>query len=247
VLDRHLVPDSHHDDLQVLEADLAAAGAALAAERLASLPGAAGAEPAEAVRQVARRAVDWAQIVPEWGLAGNAALLIGPRASSRGVDLGRRTFLHSYEAALDPQGQILEAIMTGPLVVAHWINSQYYFSVTDPEVLGAGTKTRHNVVAGQGVLQGPDGDLRLGLPLESVAEADRLVHEPLRLLVVVEAPLERIEGVLSRNPSVLRLVANGWVSLVAREAPVDPWYERTSGGTWVQDLSGPATGNEEGS
>jgi uncharacterized protein YbcC (UPF0753/DUF2309 family) len=236
VLDRAHIPSSHLGDLRSLEADLERAGSALAAERLPMLPGTGG-DPASAHAAVARRAVDWGQVVPEWGLAGNAALLVAPRRSSRGVDLGRRAFLHSYEPDLDPEGRILEAILTGPLVVAQWINSQYYFSVTDPDVLGAGSKTRHNVVAGTAVLDGPGGDVRLGLPLESVSDGRRLVHEPLRLLVAVEAPLARIDEVLAHNPTVARLVANGWIALIAREGAGEPWYERTPGGTWSLDLS----------
>jgi uncharacterized protein YbcC (UPF0753/DUF2309 family) len=236
ILDRDRIPASHHHDLRALEADLVRAGSALAAERLPTLPAVSG-NRRSAQAAVARRAVDWGQVVPEWGLAGNAALLVAPRRSSRGVDLGRRAFLHSYEPALDPEGRILEAILTGPMVVAQWINSQYYFSVTDPEVLGAGSKTRHNVVAGAAVLEGPGGDVRLGLPVESVSDGRRLVHEPLRLLVAVEAPLARIDEVLARNPNVARLVAHGWISLIGRERVGEPWYERMPGGTWALDLS----------
>ena len=67
-------------------------------------------------------------------------LLIGPRTLTRGIDLGRRVFLHSYDTSLDPDGTALETIITAPLVVAQWINHQYYFSALNPDILGAGSK-----------------------------------------------------------------------------------------------------------
>ena len=134
--------------------------------------------PSRAARHVAGRSLDWAQVYPEWGLAGNAAFVVAPREVTRGIDLQRRTFLHSYEADVDPDGSALETILTAPLVVAQWINCQYYFSTVAPEVFGAGTKTIHNVVGTAGVIAGHEGDLRLGLPWQSVATGQQLVHEP---------------------------------------------------------------------
>lgn len=231
LLDRHLVPVSHHPELDRLAVDLREAGARLSAERSASLPGApAGATPRTAARHVRARGSDWAQVFPEWGLAANAAFVIAPRAITRGVDLRRRCFLHSYEAAVDRDGSALETILTAPLIVAQWINCQYYFSTVDPVVFGAGTKTIHNVVGGIGVLAGHNGDLQLGLPWQSVADGRRLVHEPMRLLAIVQAPLERIDAIVARNTVLRHLFGNGWVALAAREAPTDPWLRHTPQG-----------------
>ena len=228
ILDAHLVPTDHHLDVARLTADLRRAGAALAAERTATLPGATGRRGA--ARGVARRSVDWAQVYPEWGLAGNAAMVIAPRPVTRGIDLQRRAFLHSYEAAVDPEGAALETILTAPLVVAHWINSQYYFSTVAPDVFGAGSKTIHNVVGGSGVIAGHTGDLKLGLPAQSVAVGDQLVHEPQRLLAVIQAPLELIDTVIARNPILQQLFGNGWVSVAARAQPGEPWQRWTRSG-----------------
>lgn len=85
-----------------------------------------------------------------WGLAGNAAFIVAPRSVTAGLDLQRRTFLHSYEAEVDTDGSALETILTAPLVVARRINCQYYFSTVSPQVFGAGTKTIHNVVGESG-------------------------------------------------------------------------------------------------
>jgi hypothetical protein len=141
-------------------------------------------------------------------------------------------FLHSYDPAADPDGRALETIVTGPLVVAHWISAQYYFSTVDPVTFGAGSKPLHNVVPRAGVYEGAAGDLRVGLPLESVAARGRPVHHPLRLLVVVEAPLERIDAVLDRNPAVRRLVSNGWIRMAARPAAGADFSIRTRAGHW---------------
>ena len=119
------------------------------------------------------------------------------------------------------------------MVVAQWINCQYYFSSVAPDVFGAGTKTVHNVTAGgAGVVSGPGGDLRLGLPWQSVGWGDALVHEPLRLLTVVEAPRARIDDVIARNQVLRRLFGNGWVALAAREGPGGTWSTRTRDGDW---------------
>jgi len=227
LLDRHLVPASHAEDLARLAADLEAAGDANAAERARTLPG-TGRRPT--ARDARRRAVDWAQVRPEWGLARNAAFVVGPRAMTAGLDLRCRTFLHSYDHRADPDGAALETILTAPLVVAQWINAQYFFSTTDPDVLGAGDKPVHNVVGGVGVLLGTDGDLRLGLPRQACFAGSRPYHEPLRLLAVVQAPLERITSLVARNAILRHLFDGAWVAVAAREAPGDPWQRWAEGG-----------------
>ncbi len=107
------------------------------------------------------------------------------------------------------------------MVVAHWINAQYYFSTVDPEVFGAGDKALHNPVAGVGVLSGAGGDLQVGLPWQSVAAPDGLYHEPLRLLAVVQAPLERLDAVIARNP-ILQHLFGGRVGVPRRPARPRP-------------------------
>ena len=241
LLDTHLVPDTHRADIERLDADLDKAGAALAAERCATLPGAARAyPPRRAARHVASRSLDWAQVYPEWGLAGNAAFVVAPREISRGVDLGRRVFLHSYDADVDTDGSALETILTAPLVVAQWINCQYYFSTVCPQVFGAGTKTIHNVVGTVGVIAGHTGDLQLGLPWQSVCDGDTLLHEPIRLLAAVQAPLSRIDTIVERNPILQQLFGNDWVALAARESPDMPWRRWTRAG-WRPWAESPST------
>ena len=247
LLDRHLIPASHHADLDRLDGDLKQAGAALAAERCTVLPGATGLSGRRAARHVTARSSDWAQVYPEWGLAGNAAFIVAPRSVTRGIDLQRRTFLHSYDAEVDGEGSALETILTAPLVVAQWINCQYYFSTVAPQVFGAGTKTIHNVVGTVGVIAGHNGDLQLGLPWQSVSDGQRLLHEPQRLLAVVQAPYARIDMIVARNPILQQLFGNDWVALAARAQPGEPWQRWTRAGwrPWTENPSNERIFNEE--
>jgi uncharacterized protein YbcC (UPF0753/DUF2309 family) len=222
-LDDDLVPASHRDRLERLRADLAVATQRSRVERRRRMPA-----PASA----GRRSDDPAQVVPDWGLARCAAIVVGPRSLTAGLDLDRRVFLHSHEPDDDPDGLVLEAIMTGPVVVAHWICSQYYFSTVDPRRFGAGSKPLHNVIDRLGVAEGTGLDLRIGLPLESVWFDGRPVHDPLRLLVVIDAPHERVEQVVARNPVLRRLFTNGWARLVARSSDGSGFGTRGRDGSW---------------
>jgi uncharacterized protein YbcC (UPF0753/DUF2309 family) len=143
--------------------------------------------------------------------------VVGPRSLTLGADLDRRVFLHSYRSDDDVDGVVLETIMTGPVVVAHWICSQYYFSTVDPSRFGAGSKPLHNVVGRAGVCEGAGVDLRIGLPLESTWFDGRPVHDALRLLVVIDAPTQRVDAVIGRNPVLRRLFDNGWARVAARD------------------------------
>ena len=123
-------------------------------------------------------------------------------------------FLHEYDPERDPDGAALEALMTAPMLVASWINLQYYASVAAPSLYGAGNKLLHSVVGGHlGVIEGNSPQLRIGLPLQSLHDGSQWRHEPLRLTVVIDAPRERIEGVLARQPDLARLVDHRWLWL----------------------------------
>ncbi len=218
--DTELVPPTHLADLAALEAGLDAAShlARLArAPGLGVTPEARRLEITPAARRldmlVRRRTRDWAQVRPEWALAGNAAFIAAPRARTRGMDLEGRAFLHSYDWRQDTGFATLTLILTAPMVVASWINLQYYGSVVDNRVFGAGDKVLHNLVGGVGVLEGNGGDLRVGLPWQSLHDGTRLRHDPVRLSVYVDAPLPAIEAVLDAQPDVAALVRNGWLHL----------------------------------
>ncbi|MCD8520662.1 MAG: DUF2309 domain-containing protein [Saccharospirillaceae bacterium] len=163
---------------------------------------------------ISRRALDWSEVRPEWGLAGNSAFIVAPRSRTRGLNFGGRTFLHDYVWQDDSGFSVLELIMTAPMVVTHWINMQYNASVTDPLKYGSGNKVLHNVVGGHlGVFEGNGGDLRIGLPLQSLHDGQQWVHEPLRLSVYIQAPRKAITDVLNKHETVRQLVDNQWLYL----------------------------------
>jgi len=241
VLDPRSIPESHAKRVREFDELQMESGNRLVTERARVLPGA----PARrTVSRLRRRADDWAEVYPELGLAGNAAMVIGPRELTRGVDLSRRVFLHSYRAELDPDGSALETIMTAPLIVAQWINHQYYFSTLNPGTLGAGTKTIHNAIGTLGVLAGHRGDLRRGLPWQSVGVGTELLHEPMRLTVVIEAPLQRIGRIVSGNQVLRNLFDNEWISLTARDDIHHPWYRYTRYG-WAPTTTASVFEKEE--
>jgi uncharacterized protein YbcC (UPF0753/DUF2309 family) len=183
------------------------------------------------LHQLRRRANDGAQTRPEWGLAGNAAFLIAPRARSRGAVLEGRVFLHDYDAASDADGSLLELLMTAPMLVTHWINWQYHASTSEPLRLGSGNKLLHNVVGGRiGVFEGNGGDLRIGLARQSLHDGQGWRHEPLRLTVVIDAPAEAIERVMARHAVVRQLVDHGWLHLWRFAA--DGGFLRYARGGW---------------
>lgn len=164
---------------------------------------------------VPRRSRDWSETRPEWGLAGCRAFIAAPRHRTAGRDLKGRAFLHDYDWRQDKGFGVLELILTAPVVVASWISLQYYGSTVAAEAFGGGDKLLHNVTGGIGVVEGNGGLLRVGLPWQSVHDGARLVHEPLRLTVCIEAPREAITGILKRHAGVRSLFDNRWLHLFA--------------------------------
>jgi uncharacterized protein YbcC (UPF0753/DUF2309 family) len=230
-LDR--VPTSHRCDVADFQRQLADAGRTARAERAASL-GLGGVQGDDLDRAIRRRATDWSEVRPEWGLAKNAAFVVAPRERTRAINLEGRSFLHEYRWQDDTGYGVLELIMTAPMVVTHWINMQYYASTVDPHRYGSGNKVLHNVVGGRlGVFEGAGGDLRFGLSLQSVHDGREWYHEPLRLSVVIEAPAEAMDGIIAKHPVVRQLVENEWIFLYrvdsngrVQQRRADGWHPR---------------------
>ncbi len=217
------IPASHANAVAAARRALVAAGQTARAERARRLP--------HARTGIIRRSRDWAEVRPEWGLAGCNAFIAAPRARTIGRDFGGRVFLHDYDWADDTGFGVLEMILTAPVVVASWISLQYYGSSTAPELFGGGNKLLHNVVGGIGVVEGNGGTLRGGLPWQSVHDGVTLVHAPQRLTVIVEAPREAILAVLARHDHVRQLFDNHWLHLIVMDdAGRLAW--RFAGGTW---------------
>ncbi|MCX9146454.1 YbcC family protein [Erythrobacter sp. WG] len=204
------LPAARSGDLAKVRGWLAQAAKIARAERALRMPGASG-------ESIPARAQNWAEIRPEWGLAGCAAFIAAPREATAGRDLGGRAFLHSYDWQADAGFGTLELIITAPVVVASWISLQYYGSSVAPEMFGGGNKLIHNVVGGFGVVEGNGGRLRAGLPWQAVHDGDKLQHEPLRLSVMIEAPREEMIRILEKHPGVRALFDNGWLHLFALE------------------------------
>lgn len=200
-----------------LQAVLPAALGQLQAERLAALP---DHQYQSLVHEAARRASDWREVRPEWGLANNAAFIIGPRALTASVNLHGRSFLHSYDWQLDPDGALLRGIIAGPGTVTQWINLQYYASTNLPVSQGSGSKTTQTLTAGFGVMQGNGSDLLPGLPWQAVMRSDHSAqHEAIRLRLVILAPETHVAQLLASAPDLQRKVSHGWL-LLSSQCPI---------------------------
>ena len=221
-------------DLEIIKAWLAAASKHSRRERAGSL-GLGDVPEVGLDEKVFLRSRDWAEVRPEWGLANNAAFIAAPRERTRGINLGGRTFLHNYDENLDADKSTLGLIMVAPMVVASWINLQYYGSTVNNRLFGSGNKVLHNVVGTFGVWQGNGGDLQSGLPLQSVHDGKRWMHEPLRLNVFIQAERSAIESIIAKQPGVRELVDNGWVNLFAMEASGKQFW-RYFGKQFVEEI-----------
>jgi len=204
-------------ELEQIKDWLAAASRRARRERAVSL-GLAGGHGVELDQEIFQRSRDWSQVRPEWGLAGNFAFIAAPRALTKGLDLEGRIFLHNYEPSRDPERATLELILIAPVVVASWINLQYYASTVNNRLFGSGNKVLHNVVGTFGVWQGNGGDLQPGLPLQSVHDGAGWRHEPLRLNVFIAAECEAIASIIAKQAVLRELVENGWINLFAMDA-----------------------------
>jgi len=206
--DDHPTAPSQSDIVQA-KVWLEAAGVISRGERALRLPRATG------EGSLTRRSRDWAEVRPEWALAGCKAFIAAPRRRTAGKTLEGRAFLHDYDWKADKDFGVLELILTAPVVVASWISLQYYGSTVAPKTFGGGNKLLHNVTGGIGVVEGNGGVMRAGLPWQSVHDGERYVHEPLRLSVCIEAPREAMTEILRRHDGVRALFDNRWLHLFA--------------------------------
>jgi uncharacterized protein YbcC (UPF0753/DUF2309 family) len=204
------VPETHQLQVTKLKVNLSLAQTTATQERLG--------DQRNSVKIAQRKASDWGETRPEWGLAKNAGFVIGPRSLSQKINLDSRCFLHSYDWKLDHSGNALESIMQGPMVVTQWINNHYYFSTIDNETYGGGTKITHNVTGKYGVVQGNGSDLKMGLPLQSLFATDEVMyHQPLRLSVLIQAPISRVSEILLKNDKLKSLLDNKWIYLLVMD------------------------------
>lgn len=218
--------------LKQLENDLAEAAVMTMSARDVSF------ERKHPLKAALKRSQDWSETRPEWGLAKNAAFIVAPRHLTKNISLEGRCFLHSYRFEEDHEGHLLETILTAPMVVAEWINTQYLFSTLDNIVFGSGSKITHNVVGKIGVMQGNGSDLMHGLPLQSVMSTDdEAYHEPQRLLTLVYAPKDSVMRVIQKHAILKTLFLNQWVTLVVIDPESQLPYRLNQHGKFEHELS----------
>ncbi len=165
--------------------------------------------PAEALQHVEERSEDLSQARPEYNHATNALCFVGQREWSRGLFLDRRAFLASYDPSIDTaEGKIVERILQAAIPVCGGISLEYYFSTVDPEGHGCGSKLPHNITSLAGVMTGAASDLRPGLSAQMVE-----IHEPMRILFVVQTTPTVIKRIIFANPAIESLVTRKWVQL----------------------------------
>ena len=203
-------PNSHKEFVKALKINLLKAQQTATEDRLGN--------KRNSVSLAEQKANNWGETRPEWGLSKNAGFIVGPRNLTKNTNLDSRCFLHSYEWERDTEGKALEGIMLGPMTVTQWINNHYYFSTVDNNIYGGGSKITHNITGKFGVVQGNGGDLKMGLPLQSLFGSDEIMyHQPLRLSVLIQAPVNRVTEIIARNTGTKALLDNEWIYLMVMD------------------------------
>jgi uncharacterized protein YbcC (UPF0753/DUF2309 family) len=209
-LDLDCLPETHRVEFDAAREQFDLARARNAQERCRRFESApVTLSPEEALEHVEERAEDLAQTRPEYNHATNAICIVGRRSRTRDLFLDRRSFLVSYDPTEDDaQHQVLSRILRAIVPVCAGINLEYYFSTVDPAGWGCGTKLPHNITSLLGVMDGAASDLRTGLAAQMVE-----IHEPVRLLIVVETTPDAMRQVMENDRSLARLCHNDWVQL----------------------------------
>lgn len=227
------LPATHQADFERLREALDTARAWNARERARRFDSCPPlATPAEALRHVEERSEHLAEPRPEYGHCTNAVCVVGRRSLTRGLFLDRRAFLVSYDAAQDPEDRSLAVLLAAVVPVCAGISLEYYFSFVDNERYGCGTKLPHNVTGLIGVMEGHASDLRTGLPWQMVE-----IHEPVRILFVVETSPDRLMKAVNTNAALSRLVANRWIRLATIDPDSDRVHVRRDAG--FEEFDGP--------
>jgi len=208
------VPSSHQFEFEVACKAVHEASVRNAHERARRFGSASlGLTLAAAKRHMEGRSEDLSQVRPEWGHATNAICIVGRREKTRGLFLDRRAFLVSYDPAQDDaETAILARILGAVVPVCSGINLEYYFSYVDSPGWGSGSKLPHNITGLLGVMDGALSDLRTGLPWQMVE-----IHEPVRLLFVIETTAQAFLGIMEKNAAIKTMVANAWVQVAVMD------------------------------
>ncbi|MEZ5384494.1 MAG: DUF2309 domain-containing protein [Prosthecobacter sp.] len=234
--DVDLMPDTHAGDLNRVRQSLDKARVLNADERVRRFGSAgAGVRAERALRHVQERSEHIAEPRPEYGHCTNAVAYVGRREHTRGLFMDRRAFLVSYDATKDPANEALARVLGAVIPVCGGISLEYYFSTVDNEAYGSGTKLPHNITGLVGVMNGFQGDLRTGLPVQTVE-----LHEPVRILFIVETTPTRLMSVIRANKELVEFVCNRWIRIATMD-PDDGHIEVYRG----NDVFEPLAGDEE--
>ena len=234
--DVDLMPKTHQGDLNRVQQSLDKARVLNADERVRRFGTAgAGISGERALRHVQARSEHIAEPRPEYGHCTNAVAYVGRREHTRSLFMDRRSFLISYDATKDLENAALARVLGAVIPVCGGISLEYYFSTVDNETYGAGTKLPHNITGLVGVMNGFQGDLRTGLPVQTVE-----IHEPVRILFIVETTPQRLMSVIKANKELVEFVCNRWIRIATMD-PEDGHIEIYRG----NDVFEPLTGDEE--
>jgi uncharacterized protein YbcC (UPF0753/DUF2309 family) len=173
----------------------------------------------QAQKEVFKRAYSLFETRPEMGHTNVAFSIVGRRNLTFGLNLGRRSFLQSYDRTIDPTGDILASSLGAVIPVTSGINLDYYFSRVDNLRFGAGSKLPQNIVGNIGVSHGTESDLLFGLPFQMIDQ-----HTPVRLFILVEHRPEVALYAIEKNPLVKQIVFNSWVHYGCWDEETSSYY-----------------------
>ena len=173
----------------------------------------------EVHKAVKRRSLTLFEPRPEYNHSNNCLFIVGNRSLTKNLFLDQRAFLNSYDYKQDTDGTFLANILNAGTGVCGGINLEYYFSSVDNEKLGAGSKLPQNILGLYGVANGVKGDLRPGLPWQMID-----VHDPVRILTVVENTPDFVLNVLEKYPDTFDWYRKEWMKL----AVINPQTNKVS-------------------
>ena len=234
--DLDLVPPADHEEVEKLKNLILIACKSNSLERCRRFAQSNVSTPQEAFQEVHERSQTLAEPRPEYGHASNALCIVGKRENTKNLFFDRRAFLVSYDYKSDSSAQILCGIMKAVVPVCGGINLEYFFSALDNEVYGAGSKLPHNIVSMLGLMNGTSSDLRTGLPLQMVE-----IHEPVRLLIIINCTLEQLKTVIASDPAVKRMVSGQWVRIACWDEAQSNFWDLAPNGEFVERIANSPT------
>ena len=186
----------------------------------------------KALLHVQDRSQNLSETRPEYGNCTNSLCIVARRERLRGLFLDRRSFLMSYDPTTDDEeSSILLGILSAVVPVCEGINLLYTFSAIDRQGFGSGSKLPHNATSMLGVMDGSGSDLRTGLPWQGVD-----IHEPMRLLFIIETTPEAMLSIMKRNATIDRICSGGWVQLAVLD-PDSSTIMYYSGGKFLKHVT----------